>query len=60
MQNFMTLYIAEIRKILSKRAVWITFVIGMVFLGTVDLSNILFEKYTYDDGVVSGAEFEAL
>ena len=60
MQNFMTLYKAELRKILSKRAVWIMFVIGMVFFGTVELSNLLFEKYNYDDEVVTGAEFEAL
>lgn len=33
--------------------------IGMIFFGTVELSNILFEKYHYDDEVITRAEFEA-
>lgn len=40
MRNLMTLYTAEIKKILCKRAVWIAMAIGVAFVMVVSLSNL--------------------
>lgn len=40
MHNLGSLYKTELKKILSKRAVWITLVIGMALLIIAEISNI--------------------
>ena len=60
MQNLMTIYFIELKKIFAKKAIWIMLLIGFAFIGVVQLSNVLWEKYTYGDKTISGAEFEAL
>ncbi|SFQ49721.1 ABC-type Na+ efflux pump, permease component [Lachnospiraceae bacterium XBB1006] len=52
MNNFSILYRIEIKKILSKKSVWIMLVLGMVLIIVSELSNILplNQNYTYPDG----------
>ena len=60
MNNFGILYGTELKKILSKKAVWITLVFGILFIGVVEMSNMLFEKYDFMDMTMSGFQYEAL
>ena len=60
MKIFGTLYWMELKKILTKKAIYITLLVGLVFFGLVELSNAIFEKYEYPDKTVTGLELEAL
>lgn len=62
MHNFGSLYKTELKKILSKREVWITLVIGMTLLIIAEISNILpfgiGGRYDFPDGTsMSAYEF---
>lgn len=58
MRNVGTLYLAEIKKILSKKFVWVVLAIGLVLIMTINGSNALFDDYDYPDGTrVSGMEY---
>ena len=58
MNNIGTLYLAEIKKIISKKSVWLTLIVGTALVCLVLASNVLFEKYEYPDGSkVSGINF---
>ena len=62
MHNFGSLYKTELKKILSKRAVWITLVIGMALLIIAEISNIhpfgIGGRYDFPDGTsMSAYEF---
>ena len=62
MHNFGSLYKTELKKILSKREVWITLVIGMALLIIAGISNILpfwiGGRYDFPDGTsMSAYEF---
>lgn len=58
MKNIGTLYIAEIKKVFSKKSVWLALAIGLVLIMTINASNALFDDYDYPDGsVLSGMEY---
>ncbi len=61
MNNLGTLYKVEIKKILSKKAVWIMFSIGMTFLLLTALSELFFNNHSFPDGShMSASEYQAI
>lgn len=58
MNNIGTLYLAEIKKILSKKSMWIALVLGCAVMVFAMLSNALFDTYEYPDGSkISGVDY---
>ena len=58
MKIFGTLYRTELKKILSKKAIYITFIVGFAFISLVELSNMLFDNHDFPDGKKTGVEYE--
>ncbi|MBQ0041523.1 MAG: hypothetical protein KBS56_05790 [Clostridiales bacterium] len=61
MNNIGTLYLAEIKKVFSKKSVWLTLIIGTALVCMAIASNAFFETYDYPDGSkMSGLQFYKL
>ncbi|MBO4808094.1 MAG: hypothetical protein J5537_03565 [Lachnospiraceae bacterium] len=61
MSNFGILCKTEFKKILCKKAIWITLVLGLAFILVADMSDILFnESYYYGDLKVPIAQIERM
>ncbi len=60
MKNFGIIFGAELKKILSKKAMWATLIAGILLIGTVEVSDLFFEHYDYPDISMSGVEYEQL
>ena len=56
-----TLYQTEIKKIISKKSVWITLLIGMLLFSAIGMSKFFFDRWNLPDGTnLTGKEYYTL